>query len=52
MRQAEQLPEPKLDTKARRETYQIINKTMQPLLKMKGFRPVAELEHHLSQYGD
>ncbi len=48
-RQAELLLEPKLDKKARRETYQFVNRAMQPLLKMKGFRSVAELEHHVSQ---
>ncbi|WP_108812278.1 DUF5681 domain-containing protein [Sphingorhabdus sp. Alg231-15] len=52
MRQAELLPEPHLDKKARRKTYQIVNKAMQPLLKMKGFRSVAELEHHVSQNGE
>lgn len=51
-RQAELLPEPQLDKKARRETYRSVNTAMQPLMKMKGFRSVAELEHHVIQYGD
>lgn len=48
-RQAELMPEPQLDKKARRENYRSVNKAMQPLLKRKGFRSVAELEHHVSE---
>lgn len=47
--QAEMLPEPQLEKTARRETYRIVNKAMQSLLKPQGFRSVAELEHHVSQ---
>ncbi len=51
-RQAELLPEPQLDKRPRREMYQIVTKAMQPLLKLKGYRSVAELEHHVSEYGE
>ncbi|MEP2103753.1 MAG: ParB/Srx family N-terminal domain-containing protein [Parasphingorhabdus sp.] len=51
-RQAELLLEPKLDKKARRETYKFVNKAMQPFLKLRGFRSLAELERAREEIGD
>lgn len=50
-RQAELMGDPQLSKKARAKTYRVVNKAIQPILKLNGFRSVSELEHHAREYG-